>query len=199
ALPARSRFNPPHPSGGFLCVLFARENLGGETTGRLAAVLVEPMQGTAGNIIPPPDWLPAIAEIAKEQGALLIADEMITGFGRTGNNFGVERSGVHPDIMTLGKALGGGYPVAAVAARSEITRAEPWSKPSFSSSSYGGNPLASAAVRASVGIIVEENLAARSAELGAHFLRGLRAIAERHPSVTSIRGEGLFIGFDLEK
>src|SRR5947209_15006693 len=93
-------FKLQHPSCGLLCVDFARDKLKKETTGRLAAILVEPMQGTAGNVIPPPDWLPAIAEVAKENEALLIADEMITGFGRTGRHFAVERSGVRPDIMT---------------------------------------------------------------------------------------------------
>jgi 4-aminobutyrate aminotransferase-like enzyme len=155
------------------------------------------MQGTAGNVVPPAPWLSAIADLAKEKDALLIADEMITGFGRTGRNFAVERSGVVPDIMTLGKALGGGYPVSAVVARDEITRAAPWSKPSFSSSSYGGSPMASAAVRASVGIIVEEGLVERS-RLGGERLRlGLARLAERYPVLQHVRGEGLFIGFDL--
>src|SRR5262249_34663874 len=131
---SRCPFKVGYPGCGLLCVEFAREKLKKETTGELAAILVEPMQGTAGNIVPPPDWLPAIAEVAKENGALLIADEMITGFGRTGRPFAVERTGTQPDIMTCGKALAGGYPAAAVIARAEITRAEPWSKPSFSSS-----------------------------------------------------------------
>jgi 4-aminobutyrate aminotransferase-like enzyme len=194
---ANCPFKLRHPSCGLLCVDFARDKLKKETTGSLAAILVEPMQGTAGNVIPPPDWLPAIAEVAKENGALLIADEMITGLGRTGRNFAVERSNVLPDIMTLGKALGGGYPVAAVVSRTDVVGAEPWSKPSFSSSSYGGNPLASAAVQASVGIIVDEGLPERARVLGDRFRQGLLSLAERHPSVQNVRGEGLFLGFDL--
>jgi 4-aminobutyrate aminotransferase-like enzyme len=194
---ARCPFKLKHPSCGLLCVEFARDKLKKETTGRLAAILVEPMQGTAGNIIPPPDWLPAIGEVARENGALLIADEMITGFGRTGRCFGVDHSGVRPDIMTLGKALGGGYPIAAVATTSEIARAEPWSKPSFSSSSYGGNPLACAAVASSLGIIVKENLAARAAQRGQRFVDGLSRIAGRFPCIKDVRGQGLLVGFDL--
>jgi 4-aminobutyrate aminotransferase/(S)-3-amino-2-methylpropionate transaminase len=194
---ARCPFKLEYPSCGLLCVDFAREKLKRETTGRLAAILVEPMQGTAGNIIPPAPWLSAIADVAKENGALLIADEMITGFGRTGRNFAVERSGVTPDIMTLGKALGGGYPVSAVATRDDISRAEPWSKPSFSSSSYGGNPLASAAVRASVRIIVDEQLAEKARRRGELLRSGIAKLAEHHPAVRHVRGEGLFIGFDL--
>jgi 4-aminobutyrate aminotransferase-like enzyme len=194
---ARCPFKLQYPGCGLLCVEFIRDKLRRETTGRLAAILVEPMQGTAGNVIPPKDWLPAIAEVAKQTEAVLITDEMITGFGRTGRNFAVDHTGVRPDIMTLGKTLGGGYPVSAVVAREEITRAEPWCKPSFSSSSYGGNPLACAAIRASVGIVVDERLAERSATLGARFRQGLDRIAEQHPEVAHVRGKGLFIGFDL--
>jgi 4-aminobutyrate aminotransferase-like enzyme len=194
---ARCPFKLEHPSCGLLCVEFAREKLKKETTGRLAAILVEPMQGTAGNIIPPPDWLPAIKEVARENDALFIADEMITGFGRTGRHFGVNHSGVRPDIMTIGKALGGGYPVAAVVTNSEIARAEPWSKPSFSSSSYGGNPLACAAIAASLGVIVKENLVERAAQRGRRFLDGLYHLARRYPCISDVRGQGLMVGFDL--
>jgi 4-aminobutyrate aminotransferase-like enzyme len=196
---ARCPFKVEYPSCGLLCVDFARDKLKRETTGRLAAVLVEPMQGTAGNVIPPAPWLSAIAELAKENDALLIADEMITGFGRTGRNFAVERSGVIPDIMTLGKALGGGYPVSAVVARGAISRAKPWSKPSFSSSSYGGNPMACAAIRASVAVIDDEDLPMRSKVCGERLRMGLARLAERYPVMRHVRGEGLFIGFDLHE
>ncbi len=194
---ARCPFKLQHPSCGLLCVDFAREKLKKETTGQLAAVLVEPMQGTAGNIVPPPDFLRAVQDLARENGALLIADEMITGFARTGRKFGSDHSGIRPDIMTLGKGMGGGYPVTAVATRADIARAEPWSKPSFSSSSYGGNPLASAAVASSLGIIRDEGLVERAARVGARMKAGLSALAGRHASVANVRGEGLFLGFDL--
>src|SRR5260370_23924988 len=113
--------------------------------GALAAIVAEPMQGTAGNVIPPDDWMPAIKSVAKDEGALLIADEMITGFGRTGKMWGVEHSGVTPDIVTVGKGMGSGFPVSGVLMSDELGRAEPFSKPSASSSSYGGNPLAAGA------------------------------------------------------
>lgn len=194
---ARCPFGATHPECGLLCVEFAREKLRRETTGRLAAILVEPMQGTAGNVVPPADFLPAVAEVAKENDALLIADEMITGFGRTGRMFGVEHSGVTPDIMTLGKSLGGGFPVSAVLTRDDIAESEPWSKPSFSSSSYGGHPLASAAVAASVGIIREQDLTTNARGVGAHLREGFRTLSERYPCLGHVRGEGLLIGFDL--
>jgi 4-aminobutyrate aminotransferase-like enzyme len=193
----RCPFKVKYPDCGLLCVDFAREKLKKETTGELAAILVEPMQGTAGNIVPPPDWLPAIAEVAKENDALLICDEMITGFGRTGRPFAVQRTNTKPDIMTVGKALAGGYPAAAVIARAEITRAEPWSKPSFSSSSYGGNPLASQAIASSIGIIKDEGLIDNARDVGAHLRAGLERLAAKHPAVQHIRGEGLMLGFDL--
>jgi 4-aminobutyrate aminotransferase/(S)-3-amino-2-methylpropionate transaminase len=194
---AHCPFGAQHPDCGLLCVEFAREKIKRETTGSLAAILVEPMQGTAGNVVPPPTFLQAVAEVARENDALLIADEMITGFGRTGKMFGVEHGGVTPDIMTVGKSLGGGFPVSGVLARDEITQAEPWSKPSFSSSSYGGHPLAAAAVAASVSIIRKERLTENAARVGSHLRAGLQALSERHPCVANVRGEGLFIGFDL--
>ena len=194
---ARCPFKLQHPSCGLLCVEFAREKLKKETTGKLAAILLEPMQGTAGNLVPPPEFLRAVQEVARDNDALLIADEMITGFARTGRRFGIEHSGIQPDIMTLGKGMGGGYPVTAVATRTEIANAEPWSKPSFSSSSYGGNPLAAAAIAASIGIIFDEGLVERANSLGSRLKLGLSSLAERHPSMANVRGEGLFLGFDL--
>lgn len=194
---ARCPFKLKVETCGLLCAEFVRDKLALETSGKLAAILVEPMQGTAGNIIPPKEWLPAIAQIAREQGALLIADEMITGFGRTGRNFGVEYSEVLPDIMTVGKSLGAGFPVSGLITRQEVAETEPWSKPSFSSSSYGGNPLAGAAIAASVGAILEEGLVPRAEVAGGALKQGFQQLAEQYPFIQSVRGEGLLIGFDL--
>jgi 4-aminobutyrate aminotransferase-like enzyme len=193
----RCPFRTTYPKCGLLCVDFVRDKLNLETSGSLAAILVEPMQGTAGNIIPPPDFLPAVAEVARERGALLIADEMITGFGRTGKFFGVNHTGVKPDIITVGKSLGAGFPVSGVITRAEIAQAKPWSNPSFSSSSYGGNPLAAAAVAASVGVIRSDGLVDNARKVGAYLKQGLQRLSERRPEVSDVRGEGLMIGFDL--
>lgn len=186
-----------YPGCALACVDFAREKLDRESAGSLAAVLIEPMQGTSGNLVPPPEFLPRVAALARERGALLIADEMITGFGRTGRRFAVEHTGVAPDIMTVGKSLGGGFPVSGVLAREEVAGAEPWSLPSFSSSSYGGNPLASAAVASAVAIIRDEDLVQRAREVGHRLKSGLEGLASRHPALAHVRGEGLFLGFDL--
>src|SRR5436190_6885153 len=130
--------------------------------GRPAAILVEPIQGTAGNIVPPPGFLPRLRDLAREYGALLIADEMITGFGRTGLLFGCNHENVVPDVMTIGKGMASGFPMSAVISTDEIVAAEPFSLPSASSSSYGGNPLAAAAALATIETIVAEGLVENS-------------------------------------
>ncbi len=184
-------------SCSLLCVEFAREKLKKETTGRLAAILVEPMQGTAGNIIPPPEFLLEIQKLAHEQGALLIVDEMICGFGRTGKMFGFQHSGLVPDIVTLGKGLGGGFPVSGLLTSETISQSKPWSQPSFSSSSYGGNPLACAAICASLEILEQEKLVDNSQQVGKYLLEGLNQLSLQYPFMGNIRGKGLFIGWDF--
>jgi 4-aminobutyrate aminotransferase-like enzyme len=166
---------------------------------RLAAILVEPVQGTAGNIVPPDGFLARVHEVAREHGALLIADEMITGFGRTGLMFGSNHDGSIPDIMTLGKGMGGGFPMSAVLSTDEIVAAEPFSLPSASSSSYGGNPLAAAAGLVTIGTIVDDDLVTASRVRGQQFLDGLRALAAKHGTIANVRGRGLLVGFDFVK
>jgi 4-aminobutyrate aminotransferase/(S)-3-amino-2-methylpropionate transaminase len=122
---------------------------------------------------------------------------MITGFGRTGKVWGIEHSGIHPDILTIGKALGGGYPVTGLITTEALSRAEPWSKASFSSSSYGGNPLAAAAADAAVAAIIDEKLPEKAALVGSFLFQGLRKLAEKYPFVDGVRGRGLMLGFDL--
>ncbi|MGZ5021126.1 MAG: aminotransferase class III-fold pyridoxal phosphate-dependent enzyme, partial [Chthoniobacterales bacterium] len=168
-----------------------------ETAGKPAAIIMEPIQGTAGNIVPPRGFFPGVRAMASEYGALLIADEMITGFGRTGRTFGCDHEGVVPDIMTVGKGMAGGFPVSAVISSDEIMAAKPFSLPSASSSSYGGNPLAAAAVLVTIKTILEENLIQNSATMGQFLQDGLRAIAKKHGTIANIRGRGLLVGFDF--
>jgi 4-aminobutyrate aminotransferase-like enzyme len=188
-----------YPSCGVECASFARKVVKNSTTGALAAILMEPIQGTAGNIVPPPEFMPAIREIANENNALLISDEMITGFGRTGTWFACEHSGVQPDVMTMGKGLGAGFPVSGLASTAEITKAAPWGNPSGSSSSYGGNPLAGAAVLAAVTVIEEDRLVENAASLGTWMLAELRHMQERHELIGHVQGQGLLIGLELVK
>jgi 4-aminobutyrate aminotransferase/(S)-3-amino-2-methylpropionate transaminase len=184
-------------SCGLACVEVTRKQVKLASTGSIAAFIIEPMQGTAGNIIPPVDFLPAIASVAKENDALLIADEMITGFGRTGKTWGVDHSGTVPDIVTIGKAFGGGFPLSGVLTTDAIASAKPWSNESGSSSSYGGNALAAAAGAAALRIIEEEQLVENSRVVGDMLLRELRPFVERYPFVGLVTGAGMMLRMEL--
>src|SRR3569623_1048608 len=188
-----------YPSCGLACAELARQHAKVATAGEIAAFIIEPMQGTAGNVIPPPEFLPAIKSVAKDVGALFIADEMITGLGRTGKTWGVEHSGVEPDIVTLGKAFGGGFPLSGVLTTDELSQAKPWSVPSGSSSSYGGNPLGAAAGAAALRIIDEEQLTENARVVGAAMLAQLRPFVDRYPFVGFVDGAGLFLRIELVK
>lgn len=165
-----------------------------------AAVILEPMQGEGGIILPPEEYLPKVRQLCDDTGVLLIADEVQTGLGRTGKMFAVEHYNVVPDIMTLAKALGGGVmPLGAFIARPHI-----WDKyitsPFLHTSTFGGNSLACAAGIASIKVIQEEELVAKSAELGEYFLGKLKELADQYPQVIKeVRGKGLFIGLELTK
>ncbi len=195
----RCPFGKTFPECDFFCVDFVREAIEYQTTGQLAALVVEPMQGTAGNVIPPPGYLAKLKEVAEENGALLIADEMLTGFGRTGRLFGCDHDAVVPDIMLLGKGMGSGYAVSAVVSTDEISRALPFAEPSGSSSSHGGNPLASAAALVTLQTVLAESLVENSAQVGAFLLDKLKALGEKYEFIGDVRGKGLFIGLDLVK
>jgi 4-aminobutyrate aminotransferase/(S)-3-amino-2-methylpropionate transaminase len=195
----RCPFKLTHPQCSLLCVEFLRDSLKITTAGAVAAILVEPMQGTAGNVIPPPDFLPAVAEVAREAEALLIVDEMITGFGRTGAMFGCDHTETAPDIITIGKGFGCGFPVTGLMSTDEITAAFPFAKPSSSSSSYGGNPLAAAAALTTLETILDEELVENSERVGAVLLSELRRLQEKYEFIGDVRGAGLLIGLDLVK
>jgi 4-aminobutyrate aminotransferase-like enzyme len=188
-----------YPDCGIACAEETRTVLRKQTRGDVAAIVVEPMQGTAGNVIPPPGFLPAIRQIAAEHGCLLIADEMITGFGRTGTMWGVDHDGVVPDVMAVGKGIAGGFPLSAIVSTDALTRHPPFSNPSGSSSSYGGNPLAAAAGLATLEIITREDLVANSRRVGAAMLARLEAMKEKHPVIGDVRGKGLLLGLELVK
>ena len=195
----RCPFQLTYPGCGMFCLDFIRESVKKTTAGMIAAVLVEPMQGTAGNVVPPPEFLPGVQDIARENDALLIADEMITGFGRTGKLFGCEHTGVEPDVMTIGKGFGNGFPVSGLMSTDAITSAQPFARPSASSSSYGGNPLAATAALTTVHAILDERLVDNAARVGAVLLRELRGLQEKYEFIGDVRGAGLLVGMDLVK
>jgi 4-aminobutyrate aminotransferase-like enzyme len=194
---ARCAFDKTFPACEWHCVDFLKRKVEIETTKDVAAIIVEPIQGTAGNVVPPPGYLKQLRALADALGALLICDEMITGFGRTGKMFAIEHEDVLPDIITVGKGFGGGFPMSGVIAREEVAFAKPWANPSGSSSSYGGNPLATAAARITVETIVEENLVEHARRLGAQMLAEMKRWESELPIVSDVRGRGLLLGFDL--
>lgn len=162
-------------------------------TTNTAAVIVEPIQGEAGVIIPPEGYLQEIRQICDEHSILFIADEVQTGFARTGKMFACEWEGVDPDIYVMGKALGGGVmPVSGIAANKKIMDVF---TPGSHGSTFGGNPLACAVSLAAIDVIEEENLVARSLEQGEYFADGLRKID--NPDLVEIRARGLFIGVEF--
>jgi putrescine aminotransferase len=164
----------------------------------MAAVVVEPVQGEAGAVVPPPDYWPALREITARRGVLLVADEVQTGMGRTGKMFAVEHWNVVPDILCLGKALGGGVmPLSAFVSTPEIWKVfEP--NPFIHTSTFGGNPLACAAGIAALNVTLEENLPAQAAATGDYFLRALHQLQQRFPRIlVDVRGLGLLIGLEF--
>jgi len=163
-------------------------------TPNTAAVMLEPIQGEAGVIIPPAGYLKKVAEICKQNNVLFMADEIQTGLARTGRLFASQHEDVRPDVVIVGKALAGGfYPVSAVLADKPLlglfTAGE-------HGSTFGGNPLAAAVARASLKVIRDEKLAERSAELGEYFIEQLSEIPSPH--VKEVRGKGLLIGVELK-
>jgi 4-aminobutyrate aminotransferase-like enzyme len=186
-----------YPECGIACAEYLRDVIRYQTAGEIAAIIVEPIQGTAGNVVPPDGFLRAVEAIAREHDALLLADEMLTGFGRTGAMWGASHDGVIPSIMTVGKGMGGGFPLSGVISTDDLTARKPWSNPSASSSSYGGNPLAAAAGLAALEIIVKEDLAHNAERVGRAMLAALEAMREKHPCIGVVRGKGLMLGMEL--
>jgi len=186
-----------YPSCGLACAEHLRNVIKNDTQGEVAAIILEPMQGTAGNVIPPDDFIRAIREIADEFNALLIADEILTGFGRTGTMWASEQFGLKPDVMTIGKGIGGGFPLSAVASSLERMSAKPFGEPSGSSSSYGGNPLAAAAGLGAVEAILDEKLVENSARVGALMLDALKGLQNKYRFIGDVRGRGLMIGVEM--
>jgi ornithine--oxo-acid transaminase len=189
----KNDFGPLTP--GFVSVPYGDADAVAQAiTPNTAAVLVEPIQGEAGVVIPPQGYLRALADICRQRQVLLMADEIQTGLGRTGRLLASQHESVRPDVVILGKALGGGvYPVSAVLADRAVMGLF---RPGEHGSTFGGNPLAAAVGRAALRVIVEANLAENSARLGDYFQERLAEIPSRH--VREVRGKGLFIGVELK-
>jgi ornithine--oxo-acid transaminase len=189
----RDGFGPFAP--GFISVPFGdADAIRSAVTENTCAILVEPIQCEAGILIPPNGYLREISSICKEHNVLFLADEIQTGLGRTGKRFACDHEDVKPDAYILGKALSGGfYPVSAFVSRRDVMAVF---DPGSHGSTYGGNPLGCAVARTALAVIEDEDLAARSAELGEWFLNELRQI--QHPLIQEMRGRGLLIGVELK-
>jgi ornithine--oxo-acid transaminase len=190
----RAGFGPFTP--GFTILPYGDlDALGSAISPRTVAVLVEPIQGEAGVVVPPDGFLRGAAALCREHGALLVADEIQTGLGRTGRMLASEWENVRPDVVILGKALGGGvYPVSAILADREVMDVF---TPGTHGSTFGGNPLGAAVGIEALNVMVEEGLVERSAELGAWFKHELESIDS--PVVQEVRGRGLMIGVVIRR
>jgi 4-aminobutyrate aminotransferase-like enzyme len=160
----------------------------------VGAIIIEPIQGYGGHIVPPDEFLPSVQKICQKNNVLLIADEIYTGFGRTGKMFAVEHWGIIPDLHVLGKGLTGCLPLSVVVGRNEIMDA---SQGIIHSMTFQANPISCAAAIANLEIIQEMNLVEASAKNGRYFMKRLSELAETHQIIGDVRGKGLLIGVEL--
>ena len=192
----RCPFKLSYPSCNLYCVDFVEKVIEEETTGRVAAVVMEPIQGWAGSVFPPDEFISELKKRLEKRGILLFLDEILTGMGRTGEWFASNHYGVTPDIITIGKGLGNGFPVTAMAVR------EPYKgylEKISASSSYGGNPLACAAIVATIKVIKEENLLENAKKIEKVIMKRLNEMKNNHRIVGDVRGKGCLFGIELVK
>ncbi|MEW6222660.1 MAG: acetyl ornithine aminotransferase family protein [Candidatus Hadarchaeota archaeon] len=193
----RCPFSQEHPGCDFLCIEFIRDYIKKVIPPEeVAAVITEPIQGSSGYIVPPPEFYPMLKELADEHGWLLIADEVQTGLGRTGRNFAMEHWGVVPDMICVAKALSGG--MAPIGAMISNTKVMDW-EPGAHASTFGGNLVACAAAIEGLKILKEQNLVKRAEKLGSFALKRLNEIAEGSSIIGDVRGKGLLLAIELVK
>jgi 4-aminobutyrate aminotransferase len=191
----RCPFKLTYPDCGVACAEDIEEVVATTTPGVIAGFLAETIMGAGGFIVPPPEYFPIAVEIIRRHGGLFIADEVQTGFGRTGGAwFGIEHWGVEPDIMTMAKGIANGSPLGATVARADI--ADEFGG-GFSISTFGGNPMSCAASHASITVIEEEGLLDNAAAVGAHLRQRLEELRERFPIIGDVRGMGLMQALEL--
>jgi 4-aminobutyrate aminotransferase len=178
------------------CAADLRDVIESTTAGDVACLIAEPVQGVGGFVVPPDGMLGAMKPILDEYGILMISDEVQTGWGRTGEHFwGIQAHGVTPDVMTFAKGLGNGLAIGGVVARAELMD----NLPANSISTFGGNPLATAAAKATIDYVLEHDLQANALKIGDQLLRGLRDLGEDDDAVGDVRGKGLMAAIELVK
>ena len=194
----RCPFGLKYPSCDIACGKYFENVLTSPDSGvtGVAGVILEPVQGHGGWIVPPREFIQIVRRVCNERGIVFIADEVITGFGRTGKRFATEHFDVVPDVVAVGKGLASGFPISAMLTRPEMSAV--W-KPMQHTSTFMGNPVGAAAALASLDIIEKENLVQRSAELGAHLKDALVEMQPKHPLMGDIRGLGTMVGIEVVK
>jgi 4-aminobutyrate aminotransferase len=190
----RCPFGLQYPSCGVKCATDVEEVIRTTTSGRVAALIAEPIQGVGGFITPPKEYFPIVAETVRKYGGIFIADEVQTAWGRTGGKwFGIEHWGVTPDIITSAKGLGNGMPIGVTIAKPEVANA----LSGTTLSTFGGNPVVTTAAKAVIDFIDEQNILTNTAETGAYLRQGLVALQEKHPLIGDVRGMGLLQAIEL--
>ena len=179
---------------GVRCARDVEDVIRSSTSGRIAGIIAEPIQGVGGFITPPPEYFTIVAEIVRNHGGIFISDEVQTGWGRTGGKwFGIEQYGVTPDVITSAKGLGNGLPVGLTVATPEVAD----SVRGATISTFGGNPVVSTAAKAVIDFIDEQNLLANAASTGAYLREKLEELAAKHPLIGEVRGMGLMQAIEL--
>ncbi|HKC64601.1 MAG TPA: aspartate aminotransferase family protein [Pyrinomonadaceae bacterium] len=192
----RCPFKLTYPECGLACANDIEDLIMTSTTGEIAAFMAEPILGVGGFIVPPPGYFERAVEITRKHGGLFIADEVQTGWGRTGDKwFGIEHWDVEPDIITSAKGMGNGVPVGMTTATPEVAD----KYPGLTFSTFGGNPVSMAAALAVIKVIEDEDLKRNAAEVGAYFREGLEGLKEKYPVIGDVRGMGLMQAVELVK
>src|ERR687883_313213 len=192
----RCPFKLTYPECGLACAEDIEELIMTSTTGEIAAFMAEPILGVGGFIVPPPGYFERAAEITKKHGGLFIADEVQTGWGRTGDKwFGIEHWNVEPDIITSAKGMGNGVPIGMTTATPEVAD----KFPGLTFSTFGGNPVSMAAALAVIKLIEDEDLRRNAAEVGAYFRQRLEELKEKYTVIGDVRGLGLMQAIELVK
>jgi 4-aminobutyrate aminotransferase-like enzyme len=190
----RCPFGLEYPSCELRCAKDMEEMIRTTTSGRIAGIIAEPIQGVGGFVTPPKEYFPIVAEIVRDHGGIFISDEVQTAWGRTGNKwFGIEHWGVTPDIITSAKGLGNGMPIGLTTARPEIAD----SMRGVTISTFGGNPVTNAAANAVIEFIEEQNLAVNAANMGSYLRDNLNELQEKHSVIGDVRGMGLMQALEL--
>ena len=184
-----------YPGCDLRCATDVEELIQTETSGKVAAVLAEPLQGVGGFMVPPPDYFKVLVEIVRKYGGVFICDEVQTGFGRTGGKFwGIEHFGVEPDIMTMAKGMANGFPMGCTMATDEVADCFAGA---MTICTFGGNPVSCTAALATIETMEQQDVAGRSQRMGARFRAGLDALAEQHQVIGDVRGMGLMQAMEL--